>query len=202
MSSTLSRWILPALLFVSLLLPLSAHALAIGDPIPMKDAKLKNVNDAEVSISEVTAPKGTLVVFTCNHCPYVKAWEDRIVAIGNGAAAQGIGVIAINSNDPAITPEDGFPQMQERAKEKSIAFPYVVDGTSAVARAFGATKTPEVYLFDGSGKLAYHGAVDDSSESADAVEAHFLKDAIAASIAGKAAAPAETKALGCGIKFH
>lgn len=202
MSSTLSRWILPALLFVSLLLPLSAHALAIGDPIPMKDAKLKNVNDAEVSISEVTGPKGTLVVFTCNHCPYVKAWEDRIVAIGNGAAAQGIGVIAINSNDPAITPEDGFPQMQERAKEKSIAFPYVVDGTSAVARAFGATKTPEVYLFDGSGKLAYHGAVDDSSESADAVEAHFLKDAIAASIAGKAAAPAETKALGCGIKFH
>lgn len=194
--------LLPTLLLPALMLPTVASALATGDAIPAKDTKLKNIDGNEVTIGGLAGAKGTLVVFTCNHCPYAKAWEDRIAAIGNDYAKQGIGVIAINSNDPAVAPGDGYEQMQARAKEKGFGFAYAVDATSSVARAFGATKTPEVFLFDGTGKLVYHGAVDDNSEKADAVESHYLKDALAAVVAGKPVATAETKALGCGIKFH
>jgi peroxiredoxin len=185
-----------------LLLPSIASALAIGDGIPNKTDKLKNVDGKEITLADEAGAKGTLVVFTCNHCPYVKAWEDRIAALGNEYDKKGIGVIAINSNNPAKNPEDGFEGMQARAKDKKLDFPYAVDETSGVAKAFGATKTPEVFLFDANGKLAYHGAVDDNSESADGVKAHYLKDAMDAVLAGKAASPAETKALGCGIKFR
>ena len=184
------------------LLPTIASALAIGDAVPSKTEKLKNVDGKEVTIGEEAGAKGTLVVFTCNHCPYVKAWEDRIAALGNEYEKKGIGVIAINSNNPEKNTEDGFEGMQARAKEKNLGFPYAVDATSGVAKAFGATKTPEVFLFDANGKLAYHGAVDDNSESAEGVKAHYLKDAMDAVLAGKAASPAETKALGCGIKFR
>jgi thiol-disulfide isomerase/thioredoxin len=184
------------------LLPSTVFALAIGDTIPSQSEKLQNVDGAEITIGEKAGDKGTLVVFTCNHCPYVKAWEDRIAALGNEYGRKGIGVIAINSNNPAKNPDDGFEGMQQRARDKKLEFPYAVDKTSDVAKAFGATKTPEVFLFDAGGKLAYHGAVDDNSESADGVKAHYLKDAMDAVIAGKPASPAETKALGCGIKFR
>lgn len=186
----------------ALLLPSVASALAIGDAIPSGDTKMKNVDGTELSIGGVAGAKGTLVVFTCNHCPYAKAWEDRIVSLGNEYAKLGIGVIAINPNNPAVAAGDSYELMQTRAKQKGFAFPYTVDATSGVAKAFGATKTPEVFLFDAAGKLAYKGAVDDNSESADKAEAHYLKDALAAVVAGKPATPAETKALGCGIKFH
>jgi peroxiredoxin len=184
------------------LVPSTVFALAIGEGIPGKDQKLKNVDGTEITLGEKAGPKGTLVVFTCNHCPYVKAWEDRIAALGNEYAQKGIGVVAINSNNPARNPDDGFEGMRQRAKEKKLEFPYAVDETSGVAKAFGATKTPEVFLFDAGGKLAYHGAVDDNSESAEGVKANYLKDAMDAVLAGKPASPAETKALGCGIKFR
>jgi peroxiredoxin len=184
------------------LLPSTVFALAIGDGIPSKTDKLKNVDGTEITLGQKAGEKGTLVIFTCNHCPYVKAWEDRIAALGNEYGKKGIGVVAINSNNPAKNPDDGFEGMQARAKEKKLEFAYAVDETSGVAKAFGATKTPEVFLFDGQGKLAYHGAVDDNSESADGVKAHYLKDALEAVVAGKAVSTAETKALGCGIKFR
>jgi len=190
------------LVLCALLLPSIASALAIGDAIPSGDTKMKNVDGTEMTIGGVAGAKGTLVVFTCNHCPYAKAWEDRIVSLGNEYAKLGVGVIAINPNNPAVASGDSYELMQARAKQKGFAFPYTVDSTSGVAKAFGATKTPEVFLFDAAGKLAYKGAVDDNSESADKAEAHYLKDALAAVVAGKPAAPAETKALGCGIKFH
>jgi peroxiredoxin len=184
------------------LLPSTVFALAIGDAIPSSSEKLKNVDGKEITLAEKKCEKGTLVVFTCNHCPYVKAWEDRIAALGNEYGKKGIGVVAINSNNPAKNADDGFEGMQQRARDKKLEFPYAVDETSGVAKAFGATKTPEVFLFDAQGKLAYHGAVDDNSESAEGVKAHYLKDAMDAVIAGKPASPAETKALGCGIKFR
>lgn len=184
-----------------LLLPAVASAIAIGDAIPAKDAPLTNVDDSKVTLGGASGAKGTLVVFTCNHCPYVKAWEDRIVALGNEYAKKGVGVVAVNSNDPKVVPGDSLDGMKARAKQKGFEFPYVVDETSEVAKAFGATKTPEVYLFDAAGKLAYHGAVDDSAEK-DKVKATFLKDALDAVIAGNAPSPAETKALGCSIKFR
>lgn len=190
------------LTLLALLLPTAAWALATGDAIPMKDAKLQNVDGREISIAEIAGAKGTLVVFTCNHCPFAKAWESRIVALGNDYGKRGIGVVAINSNDPKVAADDGFEPMQQRAKEKGYEFPYAVDSTSDVARAFGATRTPEAFVFDASGKLVYHGAVDDNSEDPAAVQAHFLRDALEALLAGKPVSNAETKALGCSIKFR
>jgi len=163
---------------------------------------MKNVDGKMLSIADVTGKAGTLVVFTCNHCPFAKAWEERIVELSNTYAAKGIGVMLVNANDPAMHPDDGFDEMQARAKSRGMKVPYVVDDTSGVARAFGASVTPEAFLFDKAGKLAYHGAVDDNRNEPDKVKARYLKDALDAVVAGKAPALPETKGLGCGIKFR
>ena len=179
-----------------------AAAPAIGDAIPAGSVKMENVDGRKLSIADVTGAHGTLVIFSCNHCPWVRAWEDRIIAAASDAATRGIGVITINSNDPAAYPGDSFAEMQERAKAKAYGFPYVMDTTSAVGRAFGATHTPEVFLFDAHGKLAYHGAIDDNARDPAKVTQRYLADAIEAVAAGKPPALQETKALGCSIKFR
>lgn len=178
------------------------HALQIGNSAPMKDAKMKNVDGRELSIADVSGERGTLVIFSCNSCPWVKAWEDRIASIGNVYQKKGLGVIVINSNDPKNMAEDSFEIMQTRAKERGFAFPYVVDATSNVARAFGATRTPEVFLFDKNARLVYHGVIDDNAKEARKVEKHYLRDALEALIAGREIPMKETKALGCTIKFQ
>jgi peroxiredoxin len=183
-------------------LALAGDPLAIGASIPMATAKMRNVDGKELSIADVAKPAGTLVIFTCNHCPFAKAWESRIVALGNAYAAKGIGVVAINSNDPKVAPDDSFEKMQERAKDKGMQFPYLVDATSGVARAFGAARTPEAFLFDKNGKLVYHGAVDDNSQDAAKVESPYLKNALDAVVAGSDVAVKETKSIGCSIKFR
>ena len=182
--------------------PSFADALAIGSPAPMTDAKMKNVDGKDVSIADVRGSAGTLVVFTCNHCPFAKAWESRIVALGNTYRAKGVGVIAVNANDPSVAPEDGYDVMKQRAQDKGMQFPYVVDATSNVARAFGASRTPEAFLFDKNGKLVYHGAIDDNKEDATKVDNPYLKNALDAVVAGKDVAVKETKSIGCGIKFR
>ena len=179
----------------------SAFGLNIGDKAPSTSVKMKNVDGSEVSIADVVGKEGTLVIFSCNHCPFVKAWQDRIASIGNAAKGKGVGVIVINSNDPASYPEDSFTEMQARAKQLGFTFPYVVDATSGVARSFDATRTPEAFLFDKDGKLVYHGAIDDS-QKADQVAKHFLQDAIDAATAGKDVPVKETKFVGCGIKYR
>jgi len=178
-----------------------AAGIQLGDKAPMTDTKMKNVDGKEVSIADVAGKNGTLVIFTCNHCPFAKAWEKRIVESGNSCSKKGVGVIAINPNDPAAYDEDTYENMQRRAKDRGYEFPYVVDATSDVARAFGAKATPEVFLFDKDGKLVYHGAVDDSRE-ASKVSQRYLNDALEAVLAGKAVTTAETKAVGCSIKFR
>jgi peroxiredoxin len=188
-------------LVASLAVAGSAFGLNIGDKAPSTSVKMKNVDGSAVSIADVAGKQGTLVVFSCNHCPFVKAWQGRIASVGNAAKTKGIGVIIINSNDPTDYPEDSYAEMQKRAKDLGFTFPYVVDATSDMARAFGATRTPEAFLFDKDGKLVYHGAIDDSKE-ADQVTKHFLQDAINAAVAGKAVPVAETKFVGCGIKFR
>ena len=177
-------------------------SLAIGAAAPMKDVKMKSVDGKDVTLATVAGKKGTLVVFTCNHCPWAQAWQTRVASIGNGAAAKGIGVVAINPNDPAAYPEDDYAGMQARSKTLGLKFPYVVDATSDMARAFGATRTPEAFLFDSSGKLVYHGTVDDNARDQSAVKERWLQDAVDAVIAGKEVPTAETKAFGCGIKFR
>ncbi len=189
-------------LVVTMSVATSALALSIGDKAPKTDAKMKNVDGQELSIASMAGTKGTLVIFSCNHCPFVKAWESRISEIGNTYRDKGIGVIAINSNDPNAYPEDGYEQMQKRAEDRGFKFPYVVDATSEVAKAFGASHTPEAFLFDKEGKLVYHGAIDDNSKDANQVASPYLKDALNALLAGSQIATKETKAIGCGIKFR
>ncbi len=177
-------------------------AIALGSKAPMATTKMKNVDGKMVSITDITGKAGTLVIFTCNHCPFAKGWEQRIADIGNSYSKKGIGVILINANDPAKYSEDGWTEMQARAQARGLQIPYVVDETSAVARAFGASVTPEAFLFDRAGKLAYHGTVDDNHQDAGKVQKRFLTDALDAVVAGKPPALPETKSLGCGIKFH
>lgn len=182
--------------------PSAPSALALGASAPMSDIAMQNIDGKPLTIAKAAGKKGTLVMFICNHCPYVKAWQPRIAEIGNAAMKQGIGVIAINSNDPEAYPEDAFAEMAPRAKSVGYRFPYVVDATSAVAREFGATRTPEIFLFDAKGKLVYHGAIDDNAQHADQVTQRWLNDAVTAVASGKPVTTAESKALGCGIKFR
>lgn len=177
-------------------------ALQLGAAAPMREIAMQNVDGKPLTIAKAAGKKGTLVFFICNHCPYVKAWQPRIAEIGNAAMKQGIGVIAINSNDPDAYPEDAFAEMGPRAKSVGYQFPYVVDATSGVARAFGASRTPEAFLFDAKGKLVYHGAIDDNAQHADQVTQRWLTDAVTAVTSSKPVKTAESKALGCGIKFR
>lgn len=176
--------------------------LALGSPAPLRETVMKGVDGKDRSIASVAGAKGTLVVFTCNACPWAKLWQERIAAIGNDAAKSGLGVIAINSNDPSVNSEDGFAEMVQRSKKLGLKFPYVVDATSDVARAFGATRTPEAFLFDAKGTLVYHGAIDDNAKQPKSVKEPWLRQAVVAVAAGSTVATAETKALGCTIKFR
>jgi len=176
--------------------------LALGSALPMGDVAMKNVDGRDLTLAKSAGGKGTLVLFICNHCPWVKGWQSRIAEVGNAALKKGVGVVAVNGNDPAAYPEDEFAVMVTRAKEVGYKFPYVVDATSDVARAFGATKTPEAFLFDADGKLVYHGTIDDSPKDAAAVKDAYLKDAVNAVSTGKTVTTAETKSMGCSIKFR
>jgi hypothetical protein len=182
--------------------PAGAAPLSLGAKAPMATTRMKTADGKTLSIADVKGAKGTLVVFTCNACPWAKKWESRIVELGNEAGAKGIGMIAINSNDPAVNAEDGYDVMQTRAKERGMKFAYAYDATSGVAKAFGATRTPEAFLFDAKGKLVYHGTIDDNADDAAAVKDAYLADAVNAVATGKTVAVSETKALGCGIKFR
>lgn len=182
--------------------PALADPIALGAAAPMADLKMKSADGKPVSIADVAGKNGTLVVFTCNACPWVKKWEARIVSVGNKFAKKGVGVIAINSNDPSVNAEDGYDVMVKRAKERKMNFPYVVDETSDLARAFGATRTPEAFLFDKDGKLAYHGAIDDNGDDAAKVEKAYLKSALDSVLSESDVAVKETKSIGCSIKFR
>lgn len=179
-----------------------AAPLALGQPAPLADVKMKNVDGRELSIADVKGAKGTLVIFSCNACPWAKAWEARIAELGNAYSRRGFGVVVINPNDPGLNAEDGYDVMQRRARDRKMKFPYVVDATSDVARAFGATRTPEVFLFGSNGLLVYRGTVDDNAREPGKVQRRYLRDALDAVLAGRAVAVAETKALGCSIKFR
>jgi peroxiredoxin len=181
----------------------AGKSLALGAKAPLADTKLKNAADGkEVTLAKVAAgKKGALVVFTCNNCPFAKAWEERIVALGNTYSKKGVGVLLVNSNDPSLSKTDTLEDTGKRAKDRAMQFPYAQDDKSALARAFGASKTPEAFLFDKDGKLVYHGTIDDNSEDAAKVSKTYLKDALEAVSAGKVPALQETKSMGCGIKF-
>lgn len=167
------------------------------------DFKLKNIDQKQVSLSSYPDAKGFVVIFTCNGCPYAQAYQDRIVAIDKKYKSQGYPVIAINPNDPGMAPDDSFDRMVEVAKKKGFTFPYLVDEKQEVYKAYGATKTPHVYLLQKKGSdlvVQYIGAIDDNYKDASQVKTAYLANALDAVIAGKSPEPSSTKAIGCGIK--
>lgn len=181
---------------------IAQETLEIGAGIPLATKTLEGVSGAKASIASVKGKNGTLVMFWCNTCPWVKRYEDRMVALAAAYQARGIGVIAINSNDPEAYTGDSMVELKKQAEENGYSFPYVVDTGSELAVAFGAKRTPQAFLFDASDHLAYQGAFDDSPSDESKVDAAYLKDALEAVLAGKEVALAETKAFGCTIKFQ
>ncbi|MDZ4845919.1 MAG: thioredoxin family protein [Chitinophagales bacterium] len=168
------------------------------------DFKLKNIDDKMVSLADYTEAIGFVVVFTCNHCPYAKLYEDRLVALDKVSKKKGYPVIAINPNDAASHPEDSFDNMKKRAKDKGFTFPYLVDETQEVAQAFGAAKTPHVYLLqkeEGKLKVVYIGAIDDDTENTKKDKVKYVENAIDAVEKGEKPNPDFTKAVGCTIKW-
>lgn len=168
------------------------------------DFKLKNVDGKMVSMADYKNAKGFIVVFTCNHCPFAIAYEDRIIALHNKYAKLGYPVIAINPNDPAAQPQDSYELMQKRAKEKSFPFAYLFDDGQKVHPLFGATRTPEVYLLNKEKSnlvVRYHGTIDDNYKEADKVSVRYVEDAVDALLANKAIAKTTTVAIGCTIKY-
>lgn len=141
------------------------------------------------------------VIFSCNHCPYVRAWEDRMIRIQADYAEKGVQLIAINANDASKYPDDDFPNMKLRAREKNFNFPYLRDEDQKVAKSYGAERTPEVFLFDVNGVLRYHGAIDDNYDDPKAVKTRYLRQAIGALLEGKTVPLPETQPVGCTIKW-
>ncbi len=180
--------------------PTQSAVLALGQSAPLLETSLTNIGSAPTTVKEHLGEKGTLVVFTCNHCPWAKAWESRLAELGNAYQDLGIGVIAISPNDPAEYADDNLAGMEERAHQLGLKFPYAMDPSGDVTRAYGATKTPEVFLFGADAKLVYHGAIDDNAYEPDKVKKRYLKDALDAVVAGTEVKVPKTKALGCGIK--
>jgi len=174
----------------------------LGDAVA--DFKLKNVDGKMVSMADYPEAKGFVVIFTCNHCPFSIAYEDRIIALDKKYKELGYPVIAINPNDPEVNADDSYPKMQERAKEKGFSFPYLFDEGQNVFPLFGATKTPHCFLLNKEGdalKLVYKGAFDDSKE-AEEVSKTFLADALDALLKNEAPSPNSTLAFGCSIKTN
>ncbi|MCE5331277.1 MAG: thioredoxin family protein [Bacteroidales bacterium] len=168
------------------------------------DFKLKNVDGKTVSLSDYNKAKGFIVVFTCNHCPYAKAYEDRIIALDKKYASKAYPVIAINPNDPAVEPDDSYAAMQQRAKEKGFTFPYLFDDGQKVYPQYGATKTPHVFVLNkekGKNVVRYIGAIDNNYADASDVSEKYVEAAVDALLAGKEVKQASTAAIGCSIKF-
>ncbi len=177
-----------------------ATELVIGATMPKMDVKMRSTSGKEISLKDAAGTKGTLVMFSCNTCPYVVKNEDRAKAIMKYATSQNIGVIILNSNEAYRDKDDSFEAMKAFAQNQEYAWDYVIDKNHEIADAFGASRTPEIYLFDNNNKLIYHGAIDDSPVNAAAVKREHLKEAINEMAAGKEISVKTSRSIGCGIK--
>lgn len=171
----------------------------IGDPII--SFNLPGVDGEDHSLEEYNDKRVVVVMFSCNHCPYVKAYEDRFVEIRRQYADKGVVIVAINPNDDSVFSEDSFENMVIRAREKGFNFPYLRDEDQSVAKAYGAEKTPEVFVFDERRVLRYHGRIDDNAWNPKRVKVHYLRDALDALLDRRAVPVEETSPVGCTIKW-
>ena len=178
-----------AFLFTSMTGPQGVN---VGDKAP--DFSLANIDGEMISLDSYDDAKGYIVIFTCNNCPYAKAYQSRIADLQDEYAKKGFPVIAINTSD---SKED----IVARAKEKNYPFPYLQDETQDVSRSYGATKTPHVFVLDNKKSVAYIGAIDNNYKDADAADKHYVKDAVDALLANQPVKVKSTKAIGCTIKW-
>ncbi len=177
-----------------------SELLAFGATAP--DFNLPGVDGRNYSLSQFKEKaKAVVVIFACNHCPYVQAYEDRMIQICNDYSEKGAAFLVINANDEKNYPEDSFVKMKERAKAKNFPYPYLRDATQKAAESFGAGATPEVFLLDGSLKLQYHGRIDDNWQEPAKVQHPYLREALDAVLAGKGIERRETHPIGCSIKW-
>jgi len=175
--------------------------LEIGAKAPMTDLEVRDVSGEMVTLKEIAGEKGLLVIFSCNTCPWVDRWEDRYNPVAGLAEESGIGTIALNPNSATRDKGDSFEDMQKRAEENNYQFYYALDADSKMAEAFGATRTPHIFLFNADMELVYRGAIDDNAKSAENVENPYLKNAIQALAQGEEIAKKTSRSLGCTIKW-
>ena len=174
----------------------------IGDVVA--DFKLKSTSGGVTSMAENRSAKGYIIVFTCNHCPFSKAYESRIMALDKKYALQGYPVLAINPNDPTAYEEDSFENMQAVAKSKGYTFEYLQDESQNVARAFGAARTPSAYVIKREGDkfiMQYIGGIDDNTQDANGVTKRYVEDAVNSLLVGKPVVVNITKSVGCAVKW-
>lgn len=191
--------VLPGFLFV-LSVAVSAQLAPGDEAVPFT---LKNVDGKMVSLSDYEDQKGVILVFTCNPCPFSKAYEQRIIQLHKKFAPSGYPVVAINPNDDVASPDDTFEKMQARAEEMNFPFPYLKDATQEIYKAYGATRTPHIFLLDnakGTFKVAYIGAIDNNAMDERSVSEKYVEQAIRALENGNQPDPAQVKAIGCTIK--
>jgi peroxiredoxin len=174
-------------------------SLALDETVPT--FTLPGVDGQTHSLDEYASSDVLVLIQSCNHCPYVLAWEGRMVAIQRDYADRGVRLVAFNSNDASRYPDDSFDAMQRRAEEEGFNFPYLYDEDQSLARALGAERTPEVFVFDRDRRLVYHGLIDDNREE-DAVTTHYLRDALDAVLRGDEPPVAETTPVGCTVKWR
>jgi thiol-disulfide isomerase/thioredoxin len=179
---------------------MKGNKLNINDPMP-EFKNLPCVDGKKYSSSDFNDVNILIIVFTCNHCPYVKAYEDRMIAVQKDYAGKGVQLVAINSNDERNYPDDNFDAMVIRAKAKGFNFKYLRDADQQTAEAFGATHTPQIFVFDKDRKLSYSGKMDDNWENPEAVKENYLRDALDLLLAGKEVKTPETFSIGCTIKW-
>ena len=181
-----------------------AQTYKVGDQV--QSFELKNVDGKMVKLSDYQNQKGVILIFTCNHCPYSQAYEQRIIDLDKKYKKMGYPVLAINPNDSIRQPEDSYSEMIKRSKEYKYTFPYLLDSDQSIAKSYGATRTPHVFLLKNdsktnSSKLVYVGAIDDNTESAEAAKNKYVEKAIDELEKGKSISTSTTKAIGCTIKW-
>ncbi len=178
---------------------MAGEMLRLGEAAP--PFSLSGVDGRIWSLTDLAEKSVVVVIFSCNHCPYVQAYENRMVAVQRDYAEQGVQLVAINSNDAVGYPEDSFAEMQKRAKEKGFNFLYLRDDSQAVARAYRATHTPQLFVFDRDRRLRYTGKIDDNWQQPQAARRRYLREALDALLAGTQPAEPMTHAIGCTIKW-
>jgi peroxiredoxin len=180
-------------------MPVATPAAALGSPCP--DFALPDLDGKTHKRDDVVTGPAALVVFFCNHCPYAQAVEGRLIALARELAPRGLTTTLIAANDWQAYPDDAPAKLKERAQQRQYPFAYLVDESQAVARAFDAACTPDFFLFDGGGHLAYRGRLDDNWKRPEQVKQHDLRDAVEAVLRGGAPSPTQHPSLGCSIKW-